>query len=104
MGLFDRFEVIRSDEFVGWLSHLRDNVARQAVESRILRLEHGNFGDAKAIGEGISELRIHAGPGYRVYFIQHGYRVIVLLCAGDKGSQTRDMAAARHIASRFKEG
>lgn len=100
MPSFELFEIIRADEFDEWLNRLRDSIARQAIEARILRLHHGNFGDAKAIGDGLSELHIHAGPGYRVYFTQHGYRVIILLCGGDKGSQQRDIAAAHRIAGR----
>lgn len=97
------FEVIRSDEFLDWLTRLRDRTARLAIERRILRIERGNFGDAKAIGEGLSEVRVHIGPGYRVYFTQHGYRVVILLCGGDKSSQARDIEAARRIARRFRE-
>lgn len=104
VGTFEYFEILQADEFVAWVSRLRDSVARQAIEARIARLQFGHFGDSKAIGEGLSELRVHVGPGYRVYFTQHGYRVIVLLCGGDKGSQARDIALARRIARRFKEG
>ncbi len=103
MGLYDSFEVIRADEFADWLAKLRDMRARQAIEARILRVENGNFGDAKAIGDGISELRIHVGPGYRVYFTQHGFRVVILLCGGDKSRQAKDITLAREIAARFKE-
>jgi putative addiction module killer protein len=99
----EHFEVIRADEFAGWLGRLRDAIARRAIEARIRRLQNGNFGDAKAIGEGLSEMRVHVGPGYRVYFTQHGYRVVILLCGGDKSTQAKDIELARRIAGRFKE-
>ena len=91
-------EIIKTDIFDRWLHDLRDARARARVETRIRRLSLGNPGDVKPVGEGVSELRIDYGPGYRVYFMQRGPVLIVLLCGGDKGSQDRDIALAKNIA------
>lgn len=90
-------EVRRTDEFAFWLKGLRDAVGRARILTRIARVENGNFGDAKFFG-GIGELRIDHGPGYRVYFVQRGPIVVVLLCGGDKGSQDRDIKIAKQMA------
>lgn len=92
-----------SDVFDTWLRKLRDARARARIQARILRLSLGNAGDAKPVGEGISELRIDYGPGYRVYFLRRGEELIVLLCGGDKTSQDRDIADAKAIARQWKE-
>ena len=81
--------------FREWLEALRDREARARIRVRINRLRLGNFGDCKAVGRGVSELRIPYGPGYRVYFGRRGGKVVVLLCAGDKRSQTRDIEIAQ---------
>ena len=91
-------EVVRTPEFAGWLSRLRDSAARAVIARRIDRLANGNAGDVRPVGEGVSELRIDVGPGYRVYFVRRGERLIVLLCGGDKDSQARDIARARFLA------
>jgi putative addiction module killer protein len=78
-------------------------VAKAKVASRIERLARGNPGDVKPVGEGVSELRIHHGAGYRVYFIQRGEQLIVLLCGGDKYSQEADIANAKKIASELED-
>lgn len=96
-------EVLRSDEFDAWLKDLRDSRARARIEARILRLSLGNAGDVKAVGQSVSEMRVDYGPGYRVYFLQHGNTLVVLLCGGDKSTQTRDIKLAKAIASRWKE-
>ena len=96
-------QIHRSDEFDAWLRKLRDERARARIQARILRLAMGNAGDAKPVGQGISEMRIDYGPGYRVYFIQHGDELIVLLCGGDKSSQDRDVKQSKSIAMRWKE-
>ncbi|MBX9458548.1 MAG: type II toxin-antitoxin system RelE/ParE family toxin [Rhizobium sp.] len=82
-----------------WEKALRDSIARAAITARVVRLSKGNTGDVKPVGEGISEMRIHHGPGYRVYFQQRGNTIIFLLCGGDKGSQARDIERARQIAA-----
>jgi putative addiction module killer protein len=91
-------EVRQTDRFKGWLEALRDNNARIRIAARIRRMESGNFGDVEPVGEGVSEMRIHYGPGYRVYFIQQGQEVVVLLCGGDKSKQDRDIARAKDMA------
>ena len=91
-------QVFRSNVFDRWLTKLRDGRARARIEVRILRLQRGNAGDAKSVGGGISEIRIDYGPGYRVYFMQKGSKMIVLLCGGDKSTQRDDIRAAAEIA------
>jgi len=92
------FEVIETEVFADWLAELRDTQARATIARRTLRLAGGNFGDCKSVGGGVSELRIHLGPGYRVYFTRRGQRLLLLLCGGDKDSQARDIARARTMA------
>ncbi len=85
-----------------WLTSLRDRRAQVKIASRIQRLSGGNSGDVRPVGDGISELRIHYGPGYRVYFETRGPVLVVLLCGGDKGSQDRDIRQAKAIAATFE--
>ena len=82
---------------------MRDRRAVAAVARRVLRLRQGNFGDAKRLEEGVVELRIDLGPGYRVYFTGVGSRVTMLLCGGDKSSQNEDIGRARELAARARE-
>ena len=96
-------ELIRSSTFGRWLADLCDRQARSRILVRLDRLAAGNPGDAKAVGGGISELRIDHGPGYRVYFMRRGNLVIVLLCGGGKSSQSRDISEAKRIASEWKD-
>ncbi|HIE6277280.1 TPA: type II toxin-antitoxin system RelE/ParE family toxin [Pseudomonas aeruginosa] len=96
-------ELIKTDLFDRWLVGLRDHQARARIEARIRRLSLGNPGDVKPVGEGLSEMRIDHGPGYRVYFMQRGPLVVLLLCGGDKSSQERDIALAKTIAAQWKE-
>lgn len=91
-------EVRQTVVFADWLSGLRDVRAKAEVARRVRRLALGNAGDVKPVGEGVSELRITYGPGYRVYFVQRGPVLVVLLCGGDKGSQSRDIIKARSLA------
>ena len=77
-----------------WLSGLRDSRARAQIEVRLRRVSSGNFGDAKSVGDGVSELRVDVGAGYRVYFGKHGLALVILLCGGDKGSQQSDITLA----------
>lgn len=84
--------------FSDWLRSLRDGQARAKIAARIRRLAFGNPGDVRPVGEGVSELRIHTGPGYRVYFVQRREVLIILLCGGDKSTQDRDIATAKQLA------
>ncbi len=82
------------DVFGAWLARLRDANARARIEVRLGRLERGLFGDCKAVGEGVSELRVGWGPGYRVYFCRDGDAIVILLCGGDKRTQAEDIRHA----------
>lgn len=92
-------EIRQTDEFVTWLKELRDRQAVARINVRIRRLSLGNPGDVKPVGDGVSELRIDHGPGYRVYFVTRGTTVIVLLCGGDKRNQDRDIIAAKRMVA-----
>jgi len=96
-------EIRRTLEFSEWLGALRDGRAKRVIAARIDRLAHGNPGDVKPVGHGVSELRINHGPGYRVYFVKHGDVLIVLLCGGDKSSQDADIAKAQKLARQLEE-
>jgi putative addiction module killer protein len=88
--------------FEGWLVKLRDRQAKVHVLRRIQRVSLGNFGDHKGLGEGLAELRIDHGPGYRVYYTQDGIKIILLLCAGDKRTQTADIERAKEYMSDYE--
>lgn len=91
--------IIRQTEtFAAWLKGLRDTRARVKILARIQRLEDGNAGDVAPVGDGLSEMRIHFGPGYRIYYVNRGGEVVLLLCGGDKRSQQRDIEAAKKLA------
>ena len=96
-------EIRKTGAFVQWLDGLRDLQARARIQARIERLATGNPGDVEPVGEGVAELRIHYGPGYRVYFRQRGQELIVLLAGGDKSTQTRDIQAALRLARNLQE-
>jgi putative addiction module killer protein len=96
-------ELIRSTTFDHWLSTLRDRRALARIAARLDRLAAGNPGDVEPVGNGLSELRINYGPGYRVYFIQRGPVLIILLCGGDKSSQSRDIKQAKVLADAWKD-
>lgn len=91
-------EIRKTEVFSLWLDRLRDLRARARVQARIERIADGNAGDARPVGEGVSELRIDYGPGYRVYFKKQGRKVIVLLAGGDKSTQDRDIKTALRLA------
>jgi putative addiction module killer protein len=96
-------EIRKTDTFARWLDSLRDLRARAKVQVRIERLAAGNPGDFKMVGEGVAELRIDYGPGYRVYFKRVGQQIIVLLAGGDKNSQDADIALALRLARNLEE-
>jgi putative addiction module killer protein len=85
-----------------WLAAVRDRVAQARIRVRIRQLQAGNFGDCEPVGEGVLELRIHVGAGYRVYCARHGKAVVLLLCGGDKASQAVDIRRARELWSEWK--
>ena len=91
-------EIRGTRAFKDFLDKLRDRKAKALIASRIDRLALGNAGDAASVGEGVSELRLHYGPGYRVYYVQREKLLIVLLCGGDKSSQQRDITRAKELA------
>ena len=91
----------RSEEFDAWLAGLKDKVGRARIAHRIRSAEHGNFGDCEPVGEGVSEMRIHVGPGYRAYFTRRAEVVYLLLLGGDKSSQKRDIKRAIEMARIF---
>lgn len=89
--------------FQKWRTRLKDQRARVLIASRLDRLAYGHAGDVGPVGQGISELRIHHGPGYRVYFQRRGDVIIVLLCGGDKSTQAKDIEAAKRLAGEWSE-
>lgn len=95
-------EVRQTEVFAKWFAGLRDRQAQRRIDVRIGRLERGAFGDVRPVGEGISELRIDYGPGYRVYLAQRGAVVVILLCGGDKGTQDRDIRVAKAMAKELE--
>ena len=92
-------QVRTTDVFARWLERLRDPKGKAAVLRRIARMEKGNPGDTKSVGGGVKEMRIPTGAGYRVYYVERGSTVIILLCAGDKSSQSRDIERAHELAN-----
>jgi len=93
----------QTEAFSEWLLNLSDARARARIAARIDRLALGNPGDVAPVGEGISEMRIHYGPGYRVYFVQRGAALVVLLCGGDKSTQAGDIRTAKQLASELED-
>ena len=91
-------EVRQTDVYADWFGGLRDPLARARINARIRRMSLGNLGDVRPVGEGVSELRIDYGPGYRVYFVQRGQTLAILLAGGDKRTQDRDIATALKLA------
>ena len=95
--------VRRTEEFAAWLSGLRDKQGRAKILARIDRLEDGNPGRTRNVGTGVVEMKIDFGPGYRVYYIQRGQLLILMLCGGDKSTQTNDIRRAKLIAAQWDE-
>jgi putative addiction module killer protein len=96
-------ELKQTETFRKWRTRLKDERVRALIASRLDRLAYGHAGDVEPVGQGISELRIHYGPGYRIYFQKRGDTIIVLLCGGDKGTQAQDIKAAKRLADEWSE-
>jgi putative addiction module killer protein len=94
-------EIRQSEQYAKWFKSLRDRIARARIDIRIRRLSLGNPGDVKPVGEGVSELRIDHGTGYRVYYLQRGNEYILLLAGGDKSTQTEDIIKAKKLAKKL---
>ncbi len=91
-------EIRKTEKYAQWLDGLRDIKARARIQIRVERLATGNAGDVKPVGEGVSELRIDYGPGYRVYFTKRGHELVILLAGGDKSTQANDIKTALRLA------
>lgn len=96
-------EIKQTATYRKWQSKLKDQRAKALIAARVFRLANGQPGDVKPVGQGVGELRIHFGPGYRVYFCQRGNEVVLLLCGGDKSSQARDIEAAIQLAAQWRQ-
>jgi putative addiction module killer protein len=96
------YSILTTEQFDKWLNSLRDRKAKTLVQVRIDRMEEGNFGDCQPVGNGVSELRIHHGAGYRIYFKRSGLEIIVLLVGGDKSSQPKDIKMAIALAEELE--
>lgn len=96
-------EIRKTDVYANWIDELNDLQGRARVLARVERLREGNPGDVKPVGEGVSELRINIGPGYRVYFTKRGRKIVLLLAGGDKSTQNADIKTALRLARNWKE-
>ncbi|MFQ6758762.1 MAG: type II toxin-antitoxin system RelE/ParE family toxin [Deltaproteobacteria bacterium] len=96
-------EIRKTEKYARWLDGLRDIKARARIQARVERLAAGNAGDVKPVGEGVSELRINYGPGYRVYFTKRGRELVILLAGGDKSTQAGDIKTALHLACNLQK-
>ncbi len=96
-------EVRKTEVFSSWFNSLRDKRAKARIQARIDRVEVGHFGDVTPVGEGVSELRIFYGPGYRVYFVKQGLAVVILLSGGDKSTQNTDIVQAKELAKQIED-
>ncbi|MEA3390057.1 MAG: type II toxin-antitoxin system RelE/ParE family toxin [Pseudomonadota bacterium] len=94
-------ETQQTPTFAKWFDGLKDSKAKAKIAARIARVQIGLMGDVKSVGDGVSELRINFGPGYRVYFTKRGQQLIILLVGGDKGSQQRDISKAKELAAQI---
>ena len=104
--LSDRFEIsmLQTEDFRDWLTGLRDRKTRIRIDDRLKRLASGNAGDTKPVGNGVQELRLQFGPGYRIYYIWQDGVLIILLNGGDKSTQARDIAKAKQLAKEANDG
>jgi putative addiction module killer protein len=96
-------ELVSTPVFELWIEGLRDRQARQRIAARLTRLQAGNPGDVKSLGDGVSELRIDYGPGYRIYFTKRGRLIVLLLCGGDKSTQAKDVKKATALAKEWED-
>ena len=96
-------EVRKTNVFASWLNDLRDNRAKARIQARIDRLECGHFGDVSPVGDGVSELRIFYGPGYRIYFSKQGLAIVILLSGDDKSTQNSDIIKAKQLAKQLED-
>jgi putative addiction module killer protein len=96
-------EFKQTETFRKWRARLKDERARALIASRLDRLAFGNAGDVKPVGQGISELRIDYGPGYRVYFLRRGKEIVILLCGGDKSTQAKDIETAKRLSKEWSD-
>jgi len=96
-------EIRETDVFKKWFGSLKDRTAKTRIDVRIKRVSLGNFGDVKPVGNGVSELKIDYGAGYRVYFVNQGNIIVILLCGGNKSTQSKDIQKAYELAQRLKE-
>jgi putative addiction module killer protein len=94
-------EVRRTEEFDRWLRRLKDANAAARIIGRIRRMEDGNPGDVRSVGQGLMEMRVDHGPGYRIYYTHRGTAIVILLCGGDKSTQARDIRRAKELAERL---
>lgn len=94
--------IIKTDKFSKWLDGIRDRQVRYIITTRLQRAEDGNLGDVKPVGDGVSEMKISFGAGYRIYFIQRGKQMIIILAGGDKSSQARDIKQAKKLAEDWR--
>jgi putative addiction module killer protein len=94
--------IYTTEVFDAWFESLKDKQTSRRIQARIDRAEEGNFGDHKSVGESVSEMRIHHGPGFRVYFIEREFEIVILLAGGDKSSQSKDIKQAQYIAQQLK--
>ena len=97
------FQIQRTDTFADWLSRLRDAKGKARILSRLESIAQGSLGDTKNVGDGVRELRVHVGPGYRIYFARTGRIVLLLLCGGDKSTQHRDIERAKRLLRDSRE-
>lgn len=91
-------EIKQTETYLKWEHKLKDHKAKAAIAARIFRLANSLLGDVSPVGQGISELRVHYGPGYRVYFKKNGNEIVILLCGGDKSTQSKDIEVAKKLA------
>lgn len=95
-------QIKQTETYCKWEQKLKDKKAKAAIAARVFRVANGLLGDVSFVGQGVSELRIHYGPGYRIYFCQHDREIILLLCGGNKGTQERDIELAKQLAKTLR--
>ena len=96
-----KYEIEKTNIFDSWLNKLKDKTAVNRIMARLYRIEHGNFGDVKSVGQNLFELRFFFGSGYRIYYTIQGEKIVLLLCGGDKSSQKQDIAKAQTMADKI---